>query len=95
MRARTIGTVVNHYLCFRNRKSMHLKIQVPVLVKTLSRTDFHRIHSRVVSIVDLMLDLDLMIPSETASLTETMHSVLQVAIHLVINAVEFQQSHQM
>lgn len=68
---------------------------MPVLVKTLSRTAFPRIHLRVVSIVDLMLDLDLMIPLETASLIEPMHSVYQVAIHLVINAVESQQSHQM
>lgn len=67
-----------------------------VSVMTLSRMDFQLTHLHlVVSIVDLMLDLDLMIHSEVASLAETMRLHHQVAIHLEINAELSKQSHRM
>lgn len=85
------------YHNFRSRKSIHLKIRRPVSATTSNRTVFQRIHSRVVSMVDSPLDLDLTIPSETVSRINLMHSVVyhRVAIHLVINAAGSQQSHQM
>lgn len=64
---------------------------------TILRTDFRQFNlDRVVSIVDSTLDLDsMMLLVIVASPIDPMHLVGRIAIHLVINVVEFQQSRQM